>query len=101
MYLKSTSGTSWLVFPSKTTNFGAELYPLPKEEIPIESNDAKGSTFAIWGRETLGLIVWSQGKSNPISLILVLFILPIDWLCTSNNAWDPSDELIEDTEGNV
>ena len=41
----------------------------------------------------LGLTVKSEGKLNPISLILVVFILPIDLLTTSNIDSIPSIEL--------
>ena len=88
-YLKSTSGMTFWVLPSITINFGAELYPLPAEEIPIEANDAKGSTFIICGRYTVGLTVLSEEKSNPISDIFVLLILPILVLEGSKIAFDP------------
>ena len=88
-YLKSTSGMTFWVLPSITINFGAELYPLPAEEIPIEANDAKGSTFIICGRYTVGLTVLSEEKSNPISDIFVLLILPILVLEGSTIAFDP------------
>ena len=81
---KSISGTMLSVFPSKTMSFGAEVYPLPNEDIPIDSKDERGSTFTTCGIDTLGLIVKSEGKSKPISLIFTDLILPIEVLEGSN-----------------
>ena len=93
--LRSTSGFTSPVFPSNTRSLGAEVYPLPKETTSIESNDDSGSTFITCGIATLGLTVKSEGKSKPISLILVVFILPIDLLVGSRIEPTPSVESTE------
>ena len=46
-YLTSKSFIKPPVFPSNAINLGAEVYPLPPEVMPIESNVAKESTFII------------------------------------------------------
>ena len=66
----------------------------------MNSNEDKGSTFAICGRETIGLIVKSDGKSNPISLIFVFLIFPIDVLDGSSKAPVPIPEFILVIDGN-
>ena len=93
--MRSTSGYYFPVFPSKTRSFGAEVYPLPKEMISIDSNDDSGSIFTICGIDTLGLTVKSEGKLNPMSLILVVFIFPIELLDGSRIEFTPSIELTE------
>ena len=40
----------------------------------------------IWGKETLGFNVVSDGKLYPISLIFTFLILPIEVLCASRTA---------------
>ena len=90
---KSTSGITLPVFPSNTISFGAEVYPLPNEDIPIDSKDERGSTFTTCGIATLGLIVKSEGKSNPISLIFIDLILPIEVLEGSNIAPVPIPDV--------
>jgi hypothetical protein len=93
--LRSASGTKFPVFPSNTRSFGAEVYPLPKEITSIVSNDDNGSTFITCGIDMLGLTVKSEGKLNPMSLILVVFILPIDLLEGSKIDPTPSIDLID------
>ena len=68
VYFRSTSVTCFLVFPSKTNNFGAIEYPLPTEDTPIDPKVAKDSICIIWGNPTLGLKVGSDGKLYPILL---------------------------------
>ena len=97
--LRSTSVFTFSVFPSNTISLGAEVYPRPKEIISIESNDDSGSTFITCGIATLGLTVKSEGKLKPISLILVVFILPIDLLEGSNIESTPSAELTSEIWG--
>ena len=99
-YLRSTSFINLFVFPSKTSSLGAELYPLPKDETPTKSKDARESIFIICGNAALGLTVLSEGKSNPISLIWVFLILPIDLLEASIIAPFPIKELIVEIHGN-
>ena len=74
---KSTLGTTLLVFPSRTTNFGDTKNPLPNDVIPIDSKDARESILITWGKRTLGLRVLSEGYLNPISFIDIVFIDPI------------------------
>ena len=50
--------------------------------------------MTIWGKEELGLTVLSDGKSNPISLIFVFLIFPIELLETSRIAPDPESVKI-------
>ena len=90
---KSTSGTTLLVFPSKTISFGGVLYPLPNEDIPMDSKDRRASIFIICGIPTLGLNVKSEGKSNPISLIFTDLILPIEVPEDSNIAPVPTPDV--------
>ena len=47
---------------SKTINFGAEAYPFPREDIPMDSKDMNGLTLAITPKPTSGLTVVSVGK---------------------------------------
>jgi hypothetical protein len=90
---KSTSGTTLPVFPSNTISLGAEVYPLPNEDIPIDSKDERGSTSITCGIAALGLIVKSDGKSNPISLIFTDLILPIEVLESFNIAPVPIPDV--------
>ena len=62
-YLVEISVIWFPVFPSKKSNSGAELYPLPPETISILSNLANESTLMICGKEALGFSVPSDGKS--------------------------------------
>jgi hypothetical protein len=62
------------------------LYPLPKDVIPIDSKEARGSILQIWGNFVVGLMVKSDGKSYPISNNLEFLILPIDLLDDSTIA---------------
>ena len=96
---KSTSGKILLVLPSKIMSFGAEVYPLPKEVTSIDSNEDSGSTFTTWGIDTLGLKVKSVGKLNPILLIRVFLIFPIEVLDNSNIAPFPWNEFSDKTWG--
>ena len=89
-YLRSTSLICSFVLPSNTKSFGAEEYPFPPEEIPIESKDFRDLILITLGRVIDGLRVLSDGKSNPIFLILVLLILPITSLSGSKIAPRPS-----------
>ena len=84
-----------MVIPSKTSNLGAVVYPLPTELIPIDLIDARFSIVIICGNPTVGLNVGSDGKSNPISLIWTLLIWPIDSLSTLTRAPFPvSDKMV-------
>ena len=90
---KSTSEAILPVFPSNTISFGAEVYPFPNEDIPIESKDERESTLITCGIATLGTIVKSDGKSNPISLIFIDLILPIEVLEGCSIASDPIPDV--------
>ena len=79
----------FLVTASITTGFGATVYPLPADTIPTESRELNDSITTIWGMLVLGFSVGSDGKSNPISIILVVLIFPIDWLSTDIIAPEP------------
>ena len=83
-----------MVIPSKTRSFGAVVYPLPTELIPMDLIDARFSIVIIWGNPTLGLNVESDGKSNPISLIWTLLILPMDSPSTLIRAPFPVSDVI-------
>ena len=83
-----------MVIPSKTRSFGAVVYPLPTELIPMDLIDARFSIVIIWGNPTLGLNVGSDGKSNPISLIWTLLIFPIESLSTLIRAPFPVSDVI-------
>ena len=56
-YLISASGINSFVLPSKTNSFGEIVYPFPKEEMPIKSNDDNGDAFIICGSSVEGLSV--------------------------------------------
>ena len=91
--LKSTSGTTLPVFPSRTTNFGDTKNPLPNDVIPIDSKDARESILITWGKRTLGFRVLSDGYLNPISLIDMDFIDPISELKVSKIAPLPAEDI--------
>ena len=93
MYFKSTSLICCLVFPSKTSNCGAAVYPLPREFIPIDSKEARVSISSIVPKLTSALTVVSTGKLYPILSILVLVTLPIVELATLTIAPAPVPEL--------
>ena len=76
-YFISISSTLFLVLPSKTSNVGGLIYPLPADEIPTENTLDRLSKNSTWGKFVVGLKVVSDGKSYPISLILLFLIVPI------------------------
>jgi len=61
VYFKSTPGTSSLVSPSITTNFGAIPYPFPTEVTPTDSKVPNLSIVTNCGKLTLGVNVGSEG----------------------------------------
>ena len=99
VYLSSISSSNFLVIPSNTLRVGAIAYPLPTEDIPIDSIRARLSIVIIWGNPTLGLNVLSEGKLYPISLISVLLIFPIVVLEASAIAFLPISEVIVEIPG--
>ena len=64
------------------------------ELTPIKLNDFKDFISTKFGRDAVGLNVLSTGKSNPILLISVLLIFPIEELEDSNIAPTPNVEVI-------
>ena len=97
--LKSTSGTTFPVTPSITTNLGATMNPLPKDTIPIESNEARDSIFITCGKRTVGSKVLSDGYLNPISLIDTDFTDPMPTPKVSNSAPFPDAVVTVVTPG--
>lgn len=61
VYFKSTSGTSFLVSPSRTISFGAIPYPFPTDVTPTDSKDARSLIVTNCGKLTLGNNVGSEG----------------------------------------
>ena len=49
LYLKSASLSLALVTPSRTTNWGGWLYPLPYDVIPTDLRPDSASILIIWG----------------------------------------------------
>ena len=98
-YSRSTSLICSFVFPSNTTSFGAVEYPLPPEDIPIDSKDFRDCILITFGSVIEGLSDLSEGKSKPIFLILVLLILPIKLLCASKIDPFPSLDVTVVTPG--
>ena len=100
LYFISIPSTLFLVLPSKTSKVGALIYPRPAEEIPTDSSLARASKVNTWGKFVVGLNVGSEGKSNPISLILVFLIHPIEVLKGLIIAFVPVREATEVIPGN-
>ena len=59
-YTSSTSSTSFPVNPSRTTNSGFVLYPIPAVLGVIESNVDSASTLMTVGKNAVGLRVLSE-----------------------------------------
>ena len=61
LYAKSASGSLFLLTPSRTTNCGGWLYPLPYDVMPTALRPDSASILIIWGNLDCGLNVKSDG----------------------------------------